>query len=688
MSAQQNAGSDLGQLEADVFLLQYLKSRKSKYPNTVKDFEDELRKRLEDVNTIKSKELLENFQIATERQDGKLVRVPDMFSDTSVKNHVLLWGKYGGDPVFYEYSFSDLHRWILSLPDCFQSELVNVLYPLFVHCYIALAGKGSMEVAKIFMERNRPFFASHSADITNLIAKSSESKRSDYAHWQSIVSQRFNVQMSEQSYKMLLDYLNQNDLTVLTMLLHQYVRIEIVSKLPLSIKRSDHLLAPSTTPLRQFASVSEFDNKDKKKALSPSRKIISLGVPGTAPKVETSDKKVNDKEKRIDNVPEFTKQTFKTAILSQSEETLNKMFGPEIEEKHDGVHPSAVMTTMINSRSSCSSLKTTKDMSKVYGTFDSGSIRVWDFYDVNQKEYETADYSFESKDGEENNEDKKSGSCSILTGFCGPAFAADIDPQQRFLISGGSETSARLWHLDSKQCVSKYNTHSSCIWDVAFSPMGYYFATASADSSTMLWCMDREEPIRIYSSMPRYSSSSSFTLRQDICKVAFHPNCCYLASAKDDHTITLFDIHSVENDAVRLFDGIEGTPESLAFSCDGKMLACGSSAGTINVFDIGTGSTIYKFSGHKGGVWSLDFDSDSKTLVSGSQDCSVKLWDVAGASPSVPADISRLQTTYYTKSTPVHCARFYNNNLISVLGAYDSTYMYIGCNEENDYDEH
>ena len=43
-----------------------------------------------------------------------------------------------------------------------------------------------------------------------------------------------------------------------------------------------------------------------------------------------------------------------------------------------------------------------------------------------------------------------------------------------------------------------YRGHQNPVWDVKWSPMGIYFATASRDRTARLWSTDRTSALRIY----------------------------------------------------------------------------------------------------------------------------------------------------------------------------------------------
>ncbi len=67
--------------------------------------------------------------------------------------------------------------------------------------------------------------------------------------------------------------------------------------------------------------------------------------------------------------------------------------------------------------------------------------------------------------------------------------------------------------------------------------------------------------------------------------------------------------------------------EGVAFSPDGKTLACGSMDGTIRLWDLNNGKLKTKLNGHIGFVNSIVFSSDGKHLATGSDDGSILLWN-------------------------------------------------------------
>lgn len=91
-----------------------------------------------------------------------------------------------------------------------------------------------------------------------------------------------------------------------------------------------------------------------------------------------------------------------------------------------------------------------------------------------------------------------------LIGHSGPVYSLSFDPlsgsaaSPRHLLSSSADGTARLWSLDTMTNLVAYRGHQNPVWDVKWSPMGIYFATASRDRTARLWSTDRTTALRIY----------------------------------------------------------------------------------------------------------------------------------------------------------------------------------------------
>ena len=67
---------------------------------------------------------------------------------------------------------------------------------------------------------------------------------------------------------------------------------------------------------------------------------------------------------------------------------------------------------------------------------------------------------------------------------------------------------------------------------------------------------------------------------------------------------------------------------SLAFSRDGKLLATGTQAGVVTVWQAKTGQELRQWKAHQTNATSVVFSPDGRYLATGSQDMTVKVWDL------------------------------------------------------------
>ncbi len=127
-------------------------------------------------------------------------------------------------------------------------------------------------------------------------------------------------------------------------------------------------------------------------------------------------------------------------------------------------------------------------------------------------------------------------------------------------------------------------------------------------------------------------------------------------TAKIWSTETWHLIHTLENpDRGALYDDVDveeeeiGNPagyayiESLAFSPDGKMLALGSFSGSVQLWNVVTGTLDATLKGHYSDVSGLAFSPNGRTLASGSADRTVRLWNVETRRELMQMDPGRVE---------------------------------------------
>jgi WD40 repeat protein len=89
---------------------------------------------------------------------------------------------------------------------------------------------------------------------------------------------------------------------------------------------------------------------------------------------------------------------------------------------------------------------------------------------------------------------------------------------------------------------------------------------------------------------------------------------------------------------------------SVAFTSDGKTVACGIGYGAVKLWEVGTAKEQLSIDAHRARVWGLAISPDGKMLASGAWDGTIKFWDVSTGKEraSVPAHDNRVYALAFT----------------------------------------
>jgi WD40 repeat protein/transcriptional regulator with XRE-family HTH domain len=239
------------------------------------------------------------------------------------------------------------------------------------------------------------------------------------------------------------------------------------------------------------------------------------------------------------------------------------------------------------------------------------------------------------------------GTRRLFSGHAGAVIDAVFMADGKFVLSGSSDLSLRIW--DAQSGVEQQRLHglSDNLWRVAASPNGQLVAASSRTGLVHVWNVARAAGWRRKTKDEgrtwRGLRPSSFVFRpspvrshelyrlhghsDETTGLAFSPDGKTLLSASKDHTMILWDIAS--GTPMRTLTGHDDWVWGVAWSPDGRTIVSGSSDNTLRLWDVASGAELQRLSGHGNRVHAVAWSPDGRQIVSGSWDETLRLWDVA-----------------------------------------------------------
>jgi WD40 repeat protein len=258
-----------------------------------------------------------------------------------------------------------------------------------------------------------------------------------------------------------------------------------------------------------------------------------------------------------------------------------------------------------------------------------------------------------------------------LHGHTGPVQCVAFSPAEPILISAGNDRQIRAWDIATACEVRAFLGGSEQLYSLAVSPDGKAVATGGIDEEVRL--------LDIASGEEHWVAPGHFPA---VTALAFSPDGKTLAVGVGDRfsgstrgEVKLWDVRTGKwkADILSHIEHLEGWPQgtvwSLAYSPDGKLLAIGTGAQNVvlwnvqvervcgylrqgtgvralafaddglfigtacgyvaKIWDLATRSERFELRGHGGWIWSLAFSPDGRILATGSKDQTTRLWNVA-----------------------------------------------------------
>ncbi len=160
-----------------------------------------------------------------------------------------------------------------------------------------------------------------------------------------------------------------------------------------------------------------------------------------------------------------------------------------------------------------------------------------------------------------------------------------FSPKGQYLISGGKDSTLRLWDVEKEQILQELKGHTKEITTVAFSPDGELVASGSKDSTIIVWNSKAGNKFCSFGAHTSWSGSTNkgrnsvdprtLYLENHIIDITFSPDGKYIASTADrGRYVSYWELEGkVLRDVFRIF--IDSDLSGVIYTGDGKYLVAG-----------------------------------------------------------------------------------------------------------------
>lgn len=194
---------------------------------------------------------------------------------------------------------------------------------------------------------------------------------------------------------------------------------------------------------------------------------------------------------------------------------------------------------------------------------------------------------------------------------------AAISRDDKYVLTGSADGTARLWEADTGRKVRDFGEHSVGLTPevtaVAFSQESKYVLTGSDSGIVQQWEADTGREVRLFTCSP-----------PGIVR-AFSSDGLYVI-ATSDNTAWLWEVESGK--LVQKFTEDTSPIYAAALSADDKYVLTGSQNSIARLWKVETGKAIQVFEGHAAAVWSVAFSADGQRVITMSRDNTERVWEV------------------------------------------------------------
>jgi WD40 repeat protein len=250
---------------------------------------------------------------------------------------------------------------------------------------------------------------------------------------------------------------------------------------------------------------------------------------------------------------------------------------------------------------------------------------------------------------------------SVLGGHEGTVYGVEFSPDGKLLVTGDQKGTARLWDVATATQLATIAGHEGRIFDVAFAADGGRLATVSEDGTARVWNVaggtsiaTMRHPFRVNSVAFLGDGGQVATASGDgvvriwdadrgteaarlrghagaVWSLAVVPGSSRIATGSADGTAREWDVACTIAGRARC----DGRVLAAAFSPDGRTVAVGTAAETVQLCDSATYRPAGRFTTAAGRVNDVAFVPDNGAVAAACDDGAVRIWSPPDQEPTV-----------------------------------------------------
>ena len=572
-------------------------------------------------------------------------------------------GKFDADSVLDGYA--RIREWIFGALDLYKSELMRVLFPMFVHSFLTLVKKNKVEESRDFFERfHEDHVRAHCDDIRGLsgIALPEHVDTDPYAV--KFIKHKFSIEMCFQSFDLLVRFLRASDGNGAKCLaiLNENVGVKITQKDSPSMfveeeeeKNMDEIFSGVVTG-ETTASIAAYNSGPGRfglleqsleiKAERAFREIEAkhedavkredARVAAYKPKKVYKKRKKKDSDSENDDddeeedkegekiLGEETIEVDGYKVLKRREidvpnvpQTISRLRNPRLVDSEipipeydydDGLRvledfSNRVKVTSENLPSCCFFTFTHAEGKLICASMSPNVEKVAGGF--SDSVVRTWDLTSGEKD--EDDEEKEEGGKEKDGGGTTATENGDKEKTKKVYKRGDK--------VGKSMKVKEFIGHCAPVHDVQYSPDGIYLLSVSRDCTARMWSCELEIPLCAYKG------------HQTPIWCAKWASCGhYFATGSHDRTCRIWTTEL--SSPIRAFCGHIGDVDCVAWHPNSNYVATGSSDRTVRLWDVSTGRCTRLFAGHTSGVTALAFSPDGQSISTADDSGVIHSWDL------------------------------------------------------------